>query len=91
MWRKLTGTPDYSTKSGEGIPQTHVRKERLDRMPDVSSGDTTLVDEKNPRKGDQVIIDDWSHTGRGSHIDFGDDEIVPLKQGKTALHLEAKG
>lgn len=27
-------------------------------------------------------LDDWSQTGRGSHVDFQTDETVPLNQGE---------
>jgi hypothetical protein len=31
---------------------------------------------------DTISIDDWSRTGRGSHVEFGSDENVPLEQGE---------
>lgn len=46
------------------------------------SEDKTLIDESNDYyKSDRIVIDDWSQTGRGSHVDFGDDETVPLQTG----------
>lgn len=30
---------------------------------------------------DKIIIEDWSKTGRGSHVDFERDEKVPLDPG----------
>jgi hypothetical protein len=34
---------------------------------------------------DVVAIEDWSGTGRGSHVDFLKDEVVPLEQGEPLL------
>jgi hypothetical protein len=50
--------------------------------PEVHSDEETLIDEANVHKGNQIVINDWSLTGRGSHIDFGDKEAVPLEQGE---------
>jgi hypothetical protein len=47
-----------------------------------SDNDTTLVSEVNPRDAEVAIIKDWSQTGRGSHVEFQDDEVVPLEQGE---------
>jgi hypothetical protein len=46
------------------------------------SNDETLVSEVNPRDKEVAIIEDWSQTGRGSHVEFQDDEVVPLEQGE---------
>ena len=40
--------------------------------------DDTLV---NDHLDDRISLEDWSSTGRGSHIDFDDHEEIPLKQG----------
>lgn len=44
--------------------------------------DKTLVEDNNPRENDIVVIEDWSQTGRGSHVEFNDDEHVPIEQGE---------
>ncbi|KAH7405851.1 kinase-like domain-containing protein [Phaeosphaeria sp. MPI-PUGE-AT-0046c] len=57
--------------------------------PPSSKEDETLVDELRPCKN-MVFIDDWSQTGRGSHVEFTDEEEVPLQQG-TFLGRGAAG
>jgi len=42
----------------------------------------TFVQDATSSDRDQINIEDWSQTGRGSHIDFGDEETVPIVQGK---------
>lgn len=36
---------------------------------------------------DKINIDDWSGTGRGSHVEFKYGEVVPLEQGKAYFSL----
>jgi hypothetical protein len=43
--------------------------------------DETLVEDSDCERDYVTIIDDWSQTGRGSHVDFEDNENVPLEQG----------
>lgn len=50
------------------------------------SNDETLTDDHNPVKDDRITIDDWSQTGRGSHVEFKHEEKVPLGQGEQAFH-----
>jgi hypothetical protein len=45
--------------------------------------DKTLVEDGNPRENDIVVIEDWSQTGRGFHVEFKDDEHVPIEQGEN--------
>lgn len=68
------------------MPEQHGNESTatVDSAPPTSNDDATLVDEIRPLKDDMVAIDDWSQTGRGSHVDFKDDELVPLQQGKYA-------
>lgn len=40
--------------------------------------DETLVDEN---ANAQIMLEDWSGLGRGFHVDFDDDEKVPLEPG----------
>ncbi|KAF1841665.1 kinase-like protein [Cucurbitaria berberidis CBS 394.84] len=49
---------------------------------DVSSDDRTLVNEANSHKAIQFALKDWSQTSRGSHVDFKDEETLPLEQGR---------
>jgi len=49
--------------------------------------DETLVEDATASSKDQIDIEDWSQTGRGSYIDFGDKDIVPIVQGKYILEL----
>lgn len=34
---------------------------------------------------DRITIQDWSRTGRGSHVDFEKQEKVPLDQGSCVV------
>lgn len=55
----------------------------MDDKAEASREDQSLVDQSSGYyESDRVVIDDWSQTGRGSHVDFGDDETVPLQTGK---------
>ncbi len=53
---------------------------------DISDQDQTLFDHSD---SDRVSINDWSETGRGSHVDFTDDESVPLVQGKSTTFFDS--
>jgi hypothetical protein len=44
--------------------------------------DTTLVSSTERNHDQQVVIDDWSQSGRGSHVDFEINEQVPIVQGR---------
>lgn len=44
--------------------------------------DKTLVEDGNLRENDIVVIEDRLQTGRGSHVEFNDDEHVPIEQGE---------
>ncbi|KAF1941268.1 kinase-like protein [Clathrospora elynae] len=48
----------------------------------ILSADTTLINETSSRRESDVAIEDWSQTSRGSHVEFGDNEAVPLVQGR---------
>lgn len=51
-----------------------------------SSGkeDDTLIDEGEGHHDHHIVIEDWSETGRGSHIDFGHADIIPIEQGNIS-------
>jgi hypothetical protein len=61
------------------------------RQPELSlsDDDQTLYEESNPYKSHKVTIEDWSGTGRGSHVDFEKQETISLQQGKfgTWVHF----
>jgi len=44
--------------------------------------DETLVEDATSSSKDQIGIEDWSQTGRGSYIDFDDKDVIPIVQGK---------
>ncbi|KAH7400518.1 kinase-like domain-containing protein, partial [Phaeosphaeria sp. MPI-PUGE-AT-0046c] len=46
--------------------------------------DQTLYEESNPYKSHKITIDDWSETGRGSHVEFEKQETISLQQGMPA-------
>jgi hypothetical protein len=53
--------------------------------PLLASNDDTLVEDVKSLKHDMIALEDWSQTGRGSHVEFRNDESVPLEQGELAL------
>jgi hypothetical protein len=55
-----------------------------------SDRDETLVEDSAYERDYVTIIDDWSQTGRGSHVDFEDDESVPLEQGQQVSSQEKR-
>lgn len=63
------------------------KEQGLEVRSEVYSDDKTLIDEANIHNQSRIVINDWSLTGRGSHVDFGDKEAVPLEQGEQ-LHYE---
>jgi hypothetical protein len=50
-----------------------------------ANNDETLVEDVNPLKHDTIALEDWSQTGRGSHVEFSNDESVPLEQGELGF------
>jgi hypothetical protein len=52
-----------------------------------STEDVTLTSVTSSDHGSRLEIDDWSQSGHGSHVDFGDDDTVPLEQGATTPKL----
>jgi hypothetical protein len=63
-------------ESGESVAQRSTSRLAS------SSNDDTLYEDANPSEIDRIVITDWSHTGRGSHVEFSHNETVPLEQGK---------
>ncbi|KAH7078440.1 kinase-like domain-containing protein, partial [Paraphoma chrysanthemicola] len=49
------------------------------------SDDETLTEDTDPQRDDRISVEDWSQTGRGSHVDFAYKEVVPLEQGKSNI------
>jgi len=58
-----------------------------DNMSTFFDAGETLVDDTVSPDRDQIYIEDWSKMGRGSHIDFGDDETIPIVQGEWTLKV----
>lgn len=46
------------------------------------SDEETMNEETNPLKSHRLAIEDWSQTGRGSHVEFKHSETVPLVDGR---------
>ena len=63
--------------------------ERLSQLPetlgpaDKAGGDD---DATNLQDSFHDAMSDWLETGRGSHIDFGTEEVVSLTEGKRTLN-----
>ncbi len=49
----------------------------------ISSEVQTLVADSGPYKKHHVVVNDWSQSSRGFHVDFASNEKVPLEQGKN--------
>ncbi|KAH7079964.1 hypothetical protein BKA63DRAFT_231725 [Paraphoma chrysanthemicola] len=69
-------------------PQKH-RSQPLkheDSMPETSVGKVAAFDEDQDRRGmftlSKELLEDWTGTGRGSHVDFDFHEAVHLLQGR---------
>lgn len=58
----------------------------LDMQEILEMGDGPLNNEQPPPHDHHVVIEDWSQTGRGSHVDFDRAEIVPIEQGIIFYH-----
>jgi hypothetical protein len=50
-----------------------------------ASDDDTLTEGASLLQHRTISIDDWSQTGRGSHVEFNDGENVLLKPGQRKL------
>ena len=64
----------------------------INMMKGLDANETPVEDATSP-SSDHISIEDWSQTGRGSHIDFGDKETVPIVQGTythTHTHTHRK-
>ena len=72
--RAMGSVPDIRTEAGE----TQGRG----NMSTSLQADETLVEDATSSSRDQIDIEDWSQTGRGSHVDFGDEETLPIVQGR---------
>lgn len=58
-------------------------KQYLDEIEQAFLGDDqSSIDETTPSKSAQIVVNDWSQTGRGTHVDFKNAETVPLEQGR---------
>ena len=70
------GTVDYVHKGAQ-------EAQGWDNTSTSPYADETLVEDTLSSNGDQIDIKDWSELDRGSHIDFGDEETLPIVQGKS--------
>jgi hypothetical protein len=53
---QMTGSDSATREIKAGLP--------------ITSDDETLIEDTNPGKNDTISLDDWSETGRGSHVDL---------------------
>lgn len=90
---RLPSFPRGPVPVAEVQPEQHTAQESSTPglYPELSplDDDQTLYEEENPYKSHKVLIEDWSDTGRGSHVDFAKDETISLQQGK--LNPESRG
>jgi hypothetical protein len=71
----------------DSVHNQRAGAEEMQGCDDVSISlpmDETLVEDTISPITNQINIEDWSQTGRGSHVDFGDQETIPIWQGKYA-------
>lgn len=66
----------------DNAPATRVRGLDSSLTIATSSSDNTT---SNNDLTDKITIEDWSKTGRGSHVDFERHEKVPLDPGMCIL------
>jgi len=70
----ISSMPDIRAEAKKTQGSTNMMKGLI-------ANETPVEDATSPSR-DQINIEDWSQTGRGSHVDFGDKETVPIVQGK---------
>jgi hypothetical protein len=70
---------------GETSSESDLTMRKSNSELSLANNDNTLVEDANPLKHDMIALEDWSQTGRGSHVEFRNDESVPLEQGERAL------
>ena len=94
--REREGTVQHTSRPRREPTIEHtsaIRSENETLVDDVNPSKTVHVTSETQTLGDDLIsvqahhvtINDWSQTGRGSHVDFADDEKVPLGPGRRAL------
>jgi hypothetical protein len=72
-------TTEREHNNAPGGRNPDVRGSTSQHLP--ASDDDTLKEGGSPLQHSTIYIDDWSRTGRGSHVEFSYDEHVPLEQG----------
>jgi hypothetical protein len=70
--------------AGGASAESDLTERKSKSEPPHTNNDDTLVEDVDPLEHDIVVLDDWSQTGRGSHVEFRNDESVPLEQGEPA-------
>jgi hypothetical protein len=73
---QINNTPDIGKQDSTLVAQGSTPELQ------ATTDDETWHEDFNPTKECQIVISDWSQTGRGSHVQFDYAETVPLKQGK---------
>jgi hypothetical protein len=73
--------PRVGDTSGEATGSDATIRDVISGL-SITSDDETLIEDVNPHKVHTIVLDDWSETGRGSHVDFKHDENVPIEQGQ---------
>lgn len=53
----------------------------------LSSSDQTLETRTKADKNERLVINDWTQTGRGFHVEFEYKERIPLEQGELRINL----
>jgi hypothetical protein len=76
-----TVTERESTENTGKATESNSATSNMEVGLSITSDDETLIEDTNPGKNDTISLDDWSETGRGSHVDFTHDESVPIEQG----------
>jgi hypothetical protein len=71
--------------SSFGIEDPLAKASRAKRYP--SDEDEAPYESFCVAENDRVVIEDWSQTGKGAHIDFDDRASVPLIQGTLMSFL----
>ncbi|KAF2031314.1 kinase-like protein [Setomelanomma holmii] len=66
--------------SQEDCLEGQVALSRDEETSAASADEETSTGDIDPQKEDRIVIEDWSQTARGSHVDFDHAETVPLEQ-----------
>jgi len=79
-----------SSSSLSDLGETHTDDtvnvtEASDTERETLDGNGSLVEKADATNHGRIVIEDWSETGRGIHVDFDDRETVPLTQGTFCM------